>query len=119
MGITYGYVLPVGRRWILEFSLGVGYIGGMYYEYNRSTCADGYPVRSRKERIATQASPSCMWLKESKPNKTAQTGATANSVASFLVLTVPSLWTTCPTSRDKLVQRLGTGCPTTRDSKRY
>jgi hypothetical protein len=50
MGITYGYVLPIGRRWDLEFSLGAGYFGGMYYEYNRSTCADCYPVRNRKER---------------------------------------------------------------------
>ncbi|MDR0893920.1 MAG: DUF3575 domain-containing protein [Prevotellaceae bacterium] len=48
-GITYGYVLPVGKRWDLEFSLGVGYVGGKYHEYNRSICADCYPIRSDKE----------------------------------------------------------------------
>jgi hypothetical protein len=49
-GITYGYVIPVGKRWDMEFSMGVGYFGGTYYKYNRSECIDCYPVRGRKQR---------------------------------------------------------------------
>lgn len=33
VGIEYGYSLPVGKRLNLDFSLGLGYLGGTYYEY--------------------------------------------------------------------------------------
>ena len=32
-GIEYGYSLPVARRLNLDFSLGLGWIGGQYHEY--------------------------------------------------------------------------------------
>lgn len=32
-GLEYGYSLPIARRLNLDFSLGVGYLGGTYYEY--------------------------------------------------------------------------------------
>lgn len=32
-GISYGYSLPVGRHINIDFSLGVGYLGGKYREY--------------------------------------------------------------------------------------
>lgn len=32
-GISYGYALPVGRRFNLDFEIGVGYLGGNMHEY--------------------------------------------------------------------------------------
>lgn len=32
-GIEYGYSLPIARRLNLDFTLGVGYMGGTYYDY--------------------------------------------------------------------------------------
>lgn len=32
-GISYGYSLPVARRLNIDFEIGVGYMGGRYYEY--------------------------------------------------------------------------------------
>lgn len=32
-GIEYGYSLPVARRLNIDFSIGVGYLGGKYYKY--------------------------------------------------------------------------------------
>ena len=32
-GIEYGYSLPVGRRLNIDFSIGVGYMGGNYIKY--------------------------------------------------------------------------------------
>lgn len=32
-GIEYGYTLPVGRRLNIDFTIGIGYIGGKYLEY--------------------------------------------------------------------------------------
>ena len=33
VGIDYGYSLPVSRRFSIDFTLGVGYLGGKYKEY--------------------------------------------------------------------------------------
>lgn len=33
VGIEYGYSLPIARRWNIDFTLGVGYLGGKYEEY--------------------------------------------------------------------------------------
>jgi hypothetical protein len=49
-GLTYGYVLPIGRRWDMEFSIGLGYWGGQYYVYDRSACTDCYPMRADKQQ---------------------------------------------------------------------
>lgn len=32
-GLEYGYSLPVARRWNIDFSIGIGYMGGSYREY--------------------------------------------------------------------------------------
>lgn len=32
-GVEYGFALPVSRRLNIDFSLGLGYLGGRYYEY--------------------------------------------------------------------------------------
>ena len=32
-GLTYGYALPVARRLNLDFTVNVGYLGGIYKEY--------------------------------------------------------------------------------------
>lgn len=32
-GVEYGYALPVARRLNLDFTIGIGYLGGKYYEY--------------------------------------------------------------------------------------
>lgn len=32
-GISYGYILPIGERFNLDFEIGVGYIGGNMHEY--------------------------------------------------------------------------------------
>jgi hypothetical protein len=32
-GVEYGYSLPIARRLNIDFTLGVGYFGGKYYEY--------------------------------------------------------------------------------------
>jgi hypothetical protein len=64
-GLTSGYVLPLSRRWNLEFSLGLGYFEGEYKEYNRSLCADCYPWRSTKQRKyigPTNAAISLTWM---------------------------------------------------------
>lgn len=32
-GVAYGYSLPVGHRFNVDFTLGIGYLGGSYKEY--------------------------------------------------------------------------------------
>lgn len=32
-GISYGYAIPIARRWNLDFSLGIGYLQGEFREY--------------------------------------------------------------------------------------
>jgi len=36
-GITYGYQMPVGNRWNLEFSIGAGYL---YRDYDKYLCIE-------------------------------------------------------------------------------
>jgi hypothetical protein len=49
LGLTAGYSIPIARRWNMEFSLGAGYLGGKYEEYNHS-CADCYLKRNTGQR---------------------------------------------------------------------
>lgn len=64
-GVEYGYSLPVARRLNLDFTLGVGYWGGKYYEYNS---LDGHNVwQATKQRHwfgPTKAEISLVWLLE-------------------------------------------------------
>ena len=33
VGLEYGYTMPLGRHWNLDFSIGAGWFGGKYYTY--------------------------------------------------------------------------------------
>lgn len=61
--VEYGFSLPVGRRLNIDFTLGVGYLGGEYYEYRPE---DGHYVwlRTKKRRWfgPTKAQISLVWL---------------------------------------------------------
>jgi len=62
-GVEYGYSLPVARRLNLDFSIGVGYWGGTYYEYKPMD--DCYVWQSTKQRHwvgPTKAEISLVWL---------------------------------------------------------
>lgn len=62
-GIEYGYSLPVGRRLNLDFSVGVGYLGGAYKVYDPE---DGHYVwketRQRHWFGPTKAEITLVWL---------------------------------------------------------
>lgn len=62
-GLEYGFSLPVRRRLNIDFTLGIGYIGGEYYEYKP---IDGHYVwQSTKRRNwfgPTKAEISLVWL---------------------------------------------------------
>lgn len=62
-GVEYGFSLPVARRVNIDFTLGVGYIGGKYHEY---TPIDGHYVwQATKMRHwfgPTKAEVSLVWL---------------------------------------------------------
>lgn len=62
-GVEYGYSLPVARRLNIDFTLGVGYWGGKYYEY---IPLDGHYVwQATKQRHwfgPTRLEVSLVWL---------------------------------------------------------
>lgn len=62
-GISYGYSLPVGRRFNIDFTLGVGYLEGEYMEYDP---IDGHYVwqstKNRRWYGPTKAEVSLVWL---------------------------------------------------------
>ena len=62
-GIEYGYSLPVGHRLNIDFTLGLGYSGGTYYEYLPD---DGHYVwqvtKKRNWWGPTKAEISLVWL---------------------------------------------------------
>lgn len=41
-GIHYGYALGIGKRWALDFGIGIGYLTGKYYKYTPSSQRDIY-----------------------------------------------------------------------------
>lgn len=62
-GIEYGYSKPVGKRFNLDFSLGAGYLGGIYYEY--LPMDDHYVWQATKKRNwlgPTKAEITLVWL---------------------------------------------------------
>ena len=64
-GIAYGYSHPIGRCLNLDFTIGVGYIGGQYYEYTPGVMPGHYIWQStRKIRMIgpTKAEVSLVWL---------------------------------------------------------
>lgn len=62
-GIEYGYSLPVGRRLNIDFTNGLGYIGGKYLEYEPQGNAYVWQKTRRLSRFApTKAEISLVWL---------------------------------------------------------
>ena len=47
-GIEYGYSLPVSRRINIDFTIGLGYVGGQYYKYRPS---NGYYVYESTHKV--------------------------------------------------------------------
>ena len=64
-GFSYGYAMPIGRSWSLDFTVGVGYIGGRYKEYEPSRDKwNHYLVRDEKNRQwvgPTKAEVTLVW----------------------------------------------------------
>lgn len=62
-GIEYGYSLPVGRRLNIDFTIGIGYLGGKYLEY---VPKDNRYVWQATKRLnwfgPTKAEISLVWL---------------------------------------------------------
>lgn len=62
-GIEYGYSLPVAKRLNLDFTLGIGYLGGEYMEY--LPIDNHYVWQATKQRHwlgPTKAEVSLVWL---------------------------------------------------------
>lgn len=63
VGVGYGYSLPISKRLNLDFSLGIGYLGGIYYEYDPM---DGHYVwketRQRHWLGPTKAEVTLVWF---------------------------------------------------------
>lgn len=62
-GIEYGYSLPVARRLNIDFTIGIGYLGGKYYKYIPK---DGFYMWQSTHRLhwfgPTKAEISLVWL---------------------------------------------------------
>ena len=62
-GIEYGYSLPIARRLNIDFTIGLGYLGGKLLEYEPE---DGHYVWQKTKRIhwfgPTKAEVSLVWL---------------------------------------------------------
>ncbi|MDE7388479.1 MAG: DUF3575 domain-containing protein, partial [Muribaculaceae bacterium] len=62
-GVEYGYSLPVARRLNLDFSIGVGYVGGIVERYDATTPLYLWQSSVRKTWIGpTRAAVSLVWL---------------------------------------------------------
>lgn len=62
-GVSYGYSMPIARRLNLDFVLGIGYLGGKYYEYRPN--GDRYLWQATKQRKwfgPTRAEVTLTWL---------------------------------------------------------
>lgn len=63
VGLEYGYTLPIGRRLNLDFGIGIGYLGGEYWEYK--PVDNHYVWQATKQRHwfgPTKAEISLVWL---------------------------------------------------------
>ncbi|TCO87416.1 uncharacterized protein DUF3575 [Bacteroides heparinolyticus] len=62
-GLSYGYSAPIGRRLNLDFSIGIGYLGGEYYEYvPQGDCYLWQATKQRRWFGPTKAEVSLVWL---------------------------------------------------------
>ncbi|PXV59448.1 uncharacterized protein DUF3575 [Dysgonomonas alginatilytica] len=71
-GISYGYAMPIARRFNLEFAIGIGYVAGEYknytYDFERS-CYSRVDAFNRSYLGLTKAKISLVWLIGSGVNK--------------------------------------------------
>lgn len=62
-GISYGYSLPVASRLNIDFTIGIGYMGGKYYEYRPiDNCYVWKSTHQRHYFGPTKAEVSLVWL---------------------------------------------------------
>ena len=62
-GVEYGYSLPVGKRFNIDFSVGMGYMGGTYKEYlPDNQCYVWQTTKQRHWFGPTKAEISLVWL---------------------------------------------------------
>ncbi len=62
-GLSYGYSVPIGRRFNIDFTLGVGYLGGEYKEYLPiDNCYVWQVTKQRRWFGPTKAEIQLIWL---------------------------------------------------------
>jgi hypothetical protein len=65
-GVSYGYSLPVSRRFSFEFGIAVGYFGGKYKVYDQYNSQNGiFPLTEKKNMHyfgPTKAKVSLVWI---------------------------------------------------------
>ncbi len=63
VGVEYGYSLPIARRLNIDFTVGVGYFGGKYYEYlPMDDCYVWQATKNRRYFGPAKAEVSLVWL---------------------------------------------------------
>lgn len=63
VGFEYGYSLPIGRRLNLDFTLGLGYLGGICHEYLPADKYYVWQVTKQRHWVGpTKAEVSLVWL---------------------------------------------------------
>ncbi|MDO4165314.1 MAG: DUF3575 domain-containing protein [Bacteroides sp.] len=63
VGLEYGYSLPIARRLNLDFTIGLGYMGGKYYEYKpEDDCYVWQATKNRHYFGPTKLEVSLVWL---------------------------------------------------------
>ena len=62
-GVEYGYSLPIARRLNIDFTIGLGYMGGTYYEYTPiDNCYVWQATKQRHWWGPTKLEVSLVWL---------------------------------------------------------
>lgn len=63
VGVEYGFSLPVARRVNIDFTIGIGYLGGEYYEYKPQAGEYIWLATKRRHWFGpTKAQVSLVWL---------------------------------------------------------
>lgn len=63
IGISYGYSLPIRKRLNIDFSIGLGYFGGQYWEYEvQDNCYVWQATKKRNYFGPTKFEVSLVWL---------------------------------------------------------
>ncbi len=61
-GLSYGYQLPLARRWNMEFELGVGYMRLSYDKYRSCKCSPDMGYQTRNYFGPTRAGVSIIYM---------------------------------------------------------